>query len=77
MGGVPASGNMLYVSIGSGTIEWEEFLPLVAAKMKEQEDEAFYKNLFRMLDKKNKGFVKCDDLKKILYGMVWYGWMID
>ena len=44
MGGVPASGNMLYVFIGSvtnmlyvficsGTIEWEEFLPLVTCCM--------------------------------------------
>ena len=57
------------MSPGSGTIEWEEFLPLMAAKLKEKEEEAFYKSLFRMLDKKNKGYVMCDDLKYILRGM--------
>lgn len=54
---------------GNGTIEWEEFLPLVAAKLKEKEEQAFYKNLFRMLDKQNNGFITCVDLKYILNGL--------
>ncbi|ELU00394.1 hypothetical protein CAPTEDRAFT_170358 [Capitella teleta] len=53
----------------SGHIEWEEFLPLMAAKLKEKEEMGFYKNLFRMLDKKNKGFITCDHLRYILQGL--------
>ena len=41
----------------------------MAAKLKEKEEQAFYKNLFRMLDKKNKGYVRCEDLKSILRGL--------
>ena len=37
--------------------------------MKEKEDEAFYKNLFRMLDKKNRGYILTTDLQYILKGL--------
>ena len=61
--------NIMNLSPGSGTLEWEEFLPLMAAKLKEKEEQAFYKNLFRILDKKNKGHIRCEDLRFILVGM--------
>jgi len=54
---------------GSGTIEWDEFLPLMAAMVKEKEEQAFYKQLFKMLDKKNKGYISCSALRDILHGM--------
>ena len=50
----------------SGTVDFDEFLPLMAAQIKEREELSFYKNLFRMLDKKNKGFITCADLRYIL-----------
>ena len=54
---------------GSGSIEWEEFLPLMAHWMKKKEEQSFYKDLFRMLDKKNKGYITTENLKYILMGM--------
>ena len=59
----------IVMSSGSGTIDFEEFLPLVAAKLKEREEEAFYKDMFRMLDKKKRGCISCDDLTFILRGL--------
>lgn len=41
----------------------------MAAKLKEREEVDFYKNLFRMLDKKNNGFITCDHLRYILQGL--------
>lgn len=54
---------------GSGTIDFDEFLPLMAEKLKDKEDEKFYKNLFRILDKKNRGYILVDDLRYILRGL--------
>ncbi|XP_013400747.1 calmodulin-2/4 [Lingula anatina] len=53
----------------NGTVDFDEFLPLMAQKIKEKQEEEFYKNLFRMLDKKKKGFITCDDLRYILKGL--------
>ena len=41
----------------------EVFTLLTVAKIKEKEETMFYKNLFRMLDKKNQGFIACDTLR--------------
>ena len=37
--------------------------------MKKKEEQSFYKDLFRMLDKKNKGYITTENLKYILMGM--------
>lgn len=54
---------------GSGTVDFEEFLPLVAHELKKKEDEKFYYTLFRILDKKKRGWIGVDDLRFILEGL--------
>ncbi|CAH1803077.1 unnamed protein product [Owenia fusiformis] len=54
---------------GSGTLDFDEFLPLVAHEMKKKEDEKFYFNLFRILDKKKRGWIGVNDMRYILEGM--------
>ena len=44
-------------------VDLETFTLLTVAKIKEKEETMFYKNLFRMLDKKNQGFISCDALR--------------
>eukprot|EP00918_Siedleckia_nematoides_P091298 GHVU01200552.1.p1 GENE.GHVU01200552.1~~GHVU01200552.1.p1 ORF type:complete len:201 (-),score=32.33 GHVU01200552.1:507-1109(-) len=59
-----------YVDVDkSGTIDWEEFLPLMAAKLKEQENDRFYRQLFRILDKHKRGYICNNDLRYILKGV--------
>ncbi|XP_064635222.1 uncharacterized protein LOC135492602 [Lineus longissimus] len=53
-------------SDGSGTIDFDEFLPLMLEKMREKFEETWYKDLFRVLDKKNKGYIPCEYLRHIL-----------
>lgn len=51
--------------IGSGTVNFEEFLALMAKKTKEAEDEAELKEAFRVFDKNNRGVIEACDLKLI------------
>jgi Ca2+-binding EF-hand superfamily protein len=48
---------------GNGTIDFDEFLPLMLEKMREKFEECWYKDLFRILDKKNKGYIPCEYLR--------------
>lgn len=56
-------------SPGEGTVNFEEFLPVLAQKLKEKQEEDFYKNMFRILDKEKRGFITCDKLRFILQGL--------
>ena len=50
---------------GSGWIDFDEFLALMAKKTKEAEDEQELREAFRVFDKNNKGVIETSDLKVI------------
>jgi calmodulin len=50
---------------GSGTVDFEEFLALMAKKTKEAEDEQELREAFRVFDKNNRGVIDVSDLKLI------------
>lgn len=50
---------------GSGAIDFEEFLALMAKKTKEAEDEMELREAFRVFDKNNRGIIEVSDLKLI------------
>ena len=52
-------------SDGSGWIDFDEFLSLMAKKTKEAQDELELKEAFRVFDKSNTGQINCNDLKVI------------
>ena len=52
-------------SDGSGWIDFDEFLALMARKTKEAEDEQEFREAFRVFDKGNKGQIETGDLKVI------------
>lgn len=52
-------------SDGSGWIDFDEFLALMAKKTKEAEDEQELREAFRVFDKNNKGVIETGDLKVI------------
>ena len=55
----------LSLFVGSGTVNFEEFLALMAKKTKEAEDEQELKEAFRVFDKNNRGVIDTSDLKLI------------
>jgi calmodulin len=50
---------------GSGFIDFDEFLALMAKKTKEAEDEQELREAFRVFDKNNRGVIDVSDLKII------------
>jgi len=52
-------------SDGSGWIDFDEFLDLMAKKTKEAQDEQELREAFRVFDSKNKGQIDTTDLKVI------------
>jgi calmodulin len=50
---------------GSGSVDFDEFLALMAKKTKEAEDEQELREAFRVFDKKNTGQIDTNDLKTI------------
>jgi Ca2+-binding EF-hand superfamily protein len=50
---------------GSGWIDFDEFLALMAKKTKEAEDEKELREAFRVFDKNNRGVIEAADLKLI------------
>ena len=51
---------------GSGTIEFQEFLVLMARKMKDADNEEELLEPFKVFDKENKGFITANELKEVL-----------
>ncbi|KAK7397304.1 hypothetical protein VNO78_18472 [Psophocarpus tetragonolobus] len=51
---------------GSGTIEFGEFLNLMARKMKESEAEEELKEAFRVFDKDHDGYISASELRSVM-----------
>jgi calmodulin len=56
-------------SDGSGWIDFDEFLALMARKTKEAQDEQELREAFRVFDTKNKGQIETADLKVIFQAL--------
>jgi len=54
---------------GSGTVDFDEFLALMAKKTKEAEDEQELREAFRVFDKNNRGVIDTADLKTIFHAL--------
>ena len=54
---------------GSGTVDFDEFLALMAKKTKEAEDELELREAFRVFDKNNRGVIDVSDLKLIFQAL--------
>jgi len=50
---------------GSGTVDFDEFLALMAKKTREAEDERELREVFRVFDKNSRGVIEAADLKLI------------
>jgi len=50
---------------GSGTVDFDEFLALMAKKTKEADDERELREVFRVFDKNSRGVIDVADLKMI------------
>ena len=51
---------------GSGTIEFSEFLNLMARKMRDSDSEEQLKEAFRVFDKDQNGFISAFELRNVL-----------
>ena len=51
---------------GSGTIEFSEFLNLMARKMRDSDSEEQLKEAFRVFDKDQNGFISAAELRNVL-----------
>ncbi|CAH3173548.1 unnamed protein product [Porites lobata] len=51
---------------GSGTIEWSEFLKMMKERKKEEEfNEEELRDVFKVFDKDNSGFISASELKEV------------
>ena len=56
--------------IGNGTIEFHEFLDIMARKMNEDHDEDDMYEAFKFFDKDNNGFITPTELKSVMFNVV-------
>ena len=51
---------------GNGTIEWSEFLKMMKERKKEEEfNEEELRDVFKVFDKDNSGFISASELKEV------------
>ncbi|XP_012832364.1 PREDICTED: calmodulin-like protein 8 isoform X3 [Erythranthe guttata] len=56
-------------SDGNGTIEFEEFMTLMAKKMKESDAEEELKEAFKVFDKDQNGYISADELRHVMINL--------
>ncbi|KAL6325737.1 hypothetical protein AAG906_024555 [Vitis piasezkii] len=54
---------------GNGTIEFGEFLNLMARKMKESEAEEELKEAFKVFDKDQDGYISANELRNVMFNL--------
>lgn len=55
-----------FVSAGNGTIDFPEFLTMMARKMKDTDSEEEIKEAFRVFDKDGNGFISAAELRHVM-----------
>ena len=64
---MPRPHNQLFVYIlGNGTIDFPEFLTMMARKMKDTDSEEEFRAAFRVIDKDGNGFISAADLSHMM-----------
>ena len=53
----PATDPIFFMSLGDGTIDFDEFLTMMARKMKETDTEEEIREAFKIFDKDNNGLI--------------------
>ena len=54
-----------FLSIGTGTIEFEEFVAMMAGREKDGYDEEDIRHTFKVFDKDNSGYISAAELKEV------------
>ena len=57
---------MLCFSVGNGTIDFPEFLTMMARKMKDSDTEEEIREAFRVFDKDGNGFISAAELRHVM-----------
>lgn len=57
---------MFFFQLGNGTIDFEEFLQMMAKKMKDTDTEEEMKEAFKVFDRDNNGFISAPELKLVM-----------
>ncbi len=55
------------ISLGNGTIDFPEFLTMMARKMKDTDSEEEIREAFRVFDKDGNGFISAAELRLVIY----------
>ena len=58
--------SMIMIAIGNGTIDFPEFLTMMARKMKDTDSEEEIREAFRVFDKDGNGFISAAELRLVI-----------
>lgn len=58
--------KIVYIFIGNGTIDFPEFLTMMARKMKDTDSEEEIREAFRVFDKDGNGFISAAELRHVM-----------
>jgi len=61
-----ACKKTLFLIVGNGTIDFEEFLQMMAKKMKDTDTEEEMKEAFKVFDRDNNGFISAQELRLVM-----------
>jgi Ca2+-binding EF-hand superfamily protein len=62
--------NFWFVYLGNGTIDFPEFLTMMARKMKDTDSEEEIREAFRVFDKDGNGFISAAELRLVLISVI-------
>ena len=57
---------LVYLDTGNGTIDFPEFLTMMARKMKDTDSEEEIREAFRVFDKDGNGFISAAELRHVM-----------
>ena len=57
---------VFYLSVGNGTIDFQEFLSMMERKLKDTDSEEEIREAFRVFDKDGNGFISAAELRHVM-----------